>query len=363
MTRTFVESFELFHGPVTDMLRTCRTVVLHGSVLSIKGIASLPSAVFIRKFLRFPFNVFRGLFLRWESFLSSNLHAYVLILIHLSVLQLCRKISFMRCLSLRIVSWRIPSVLRSISISEGFAAPSSTSTCFQVLAGFETTVFSLFLCFDLAHQLAPVSKCLHGNSQQIVVATGAAELDNDSWVLSWAQIEAYKFFRTRFDLLPHRPLSRCNPLALDRTQLWHWFFCLPKLQSKILRPWQLYSIHSTLISFPLVVILDFSWFWKIFAGFFLIWICSKELEGREEDFCLPSLLPFPPATSPVLRTDKWSYEQPWLMNSFQLWRMTTCPSIQARWSFLQCVPESLEHTSVFLSNFRNIRTLSCCFPY
>ena len=387
MTRTFVESFELFHGPARKSAPHLQNRSLSWKCPEHEGIASFRSSFFIRKFLRFPFDVFRGLFLRWEGFLFSSLRAYVLILIHLSVLQL--QISFMRCLSLRIVSWGIPSVLRSISISEGFAAPSSTSTCFQVLASFETTVFSLFLCFDLAHQLAPVSKCLQV-SKPLYSRFSSASI----WLISsrlfpsgcmgtpnrlWLLLLLLSLTKTPECYLGHKSkrknffeqdsISFLTDHSLDAI-LWHWIvhnhgigFCLPKFQSKILRPWQFYSIHSILISFPIAVILDFSWFWKIFAGFFLIWICSKKLEGREEDFCLPSLLPFPPATSPVLRIHKWSYEQPWLMNSFQLWRITTCPSIQARWSFLQCVPESLEHTSVFLSKFRNIRTLSWCVPY
>ena len=54
--------------------------------------------------------------------------------------------------------------------------PALVSKCLQV----SKLLYSPFSCFDLAHQLASVSKCLHGNSQQIVVATAAAELDNDS---------------------------------------------------------------------------------------------------------------------------------------------------------------------------------------
>ena len=106
--------------------------------------------------------------------------------------------------------------------------------------------------------------------------------------------ESHVFLRVRSGLWYQNSLEYDSTSVIANNSLnalmWHWlmyndriWFCLPKLQSKILCSWQFYPEHSVLVTSPMTFIRNFSGF-RIIITWLLsfMWITFEWIKKREE---------------------------------------------------------------------------------
>ena len=165
--------------------------------------------------------------------------------------------SSMCCLSLWISSCEMPSTRRSISED----------------------------CIDLFFQLAPVSR----------TTCHPPEDCGCCWCSLCCCCESHVFLRVWSGLWCQNSLEYDSTSVIANNSLsalmWHWlmyndriWFCLPKLQSKILCSWQFYPEHSVLVTSPMTFIRNFSGF-RIIITWLLSFMCitSEWIKEREEN--------------------------------------------------------------------------------